>query len=344
MSKPWLLAVTSMFMALAQSPASAQEKNAPAGAVRIASGVSGHIHPAACVSKGGTIVVIFGQSDYKDLRLCRSTDGGRTWSKPVPASPTEKLSIYPGSLTTLSDGRILHAWNTWYPVEKGGKKVKSRFVQFSLSEDEGKTWSEAKSLPKNADDAESVIRHAIVELGPSEWLFSLTDKTITYDPKTEKIASFGDGRKHGLLPIVRTAKGTLVSGAGLRSTNRGKSWQKIDAFPRITSDGWRYDLVALKSGWLVASEVLGEGVGGNSWRFVISRDDGQTWDFDSTREFYNPGRAIGGRACPKTVEIDKETIGTVFYDIDAKQPGGPGVFFLRTPQKLLVAEKKGKHE
>ncbi len=51
--------------------------------VRIASGVSGHIHPAACVTKRGDILVIFGQSDMKDLRLGRSTDGGKTWIPPV---------------------------------------------------------------------------------------------------------------------------------------------------------------------------------------------------------------------------------------------------------------------
>src|SRR5262245_31732425 len=77
--------------------------------VRIASGVSGHIHPAACVSKKGTVVVIFCQSDYKDHRLTRSTDGGLTWSNPEPFAPTAKLSIYPGSLTTLKDGRLVHA-------------------------------------------------------------------------------------------------------------------------------------------------------------------------------------------------------------------------------------------
>jgi hypothetical protein len=68
---------------------------------------------------------------------------------------------------------------------------------------------------------------------------------------------------------------------------------------------------------------------------VVSRDDGQSWDFDHTVEFYNPGRPIGGRACPKTVTLDNATLGTVFYDVDANQPGGSGVFFLRTPISVL---------
>jgi hypothetical protein len=320
-------------------PASPQEKDRPAeevGPVRLASGVSGHIHPAACVTRSGAVLVIYSKSDFKDLHLSRSDDGGRTWSKPVPFAPTEKLSIYPGSLTTLSDGRIVHAWNTWY---KDARDARSRFVQFSLSSDEGKTWSEPKSLPKNPE-AESIVRHPLVERAPNEWLFSLSDQTVVYDPQTEKVIPFGDGQKHGLTPIVRTAKGTLVSGDGQRSTDGGKTWKRITPFPRISSDGWRYDLVALSNGWLAASEVLGPGVGGERWRFVVSRDDGQSWDFENTYEFYNPGRAVGGRACPRTVQLDRETLGTVFYDVDAKQPGGAGVFFLRTPLAKLSSARK----
>src|SRR6185369_7689908 len=127
--------------------------------------------------------------------------------------------IYPGSLTTLADGRIVHIWNTWYLDEKA-KGGKSRFPQYSISEDEGQTWSEPKSLPKNPD-AESVQRHPIVELDKARWLCPLMDKTVVYSPSDGAVAPFGDGRSHGLVPIVRTAKGTLVSGAGLRSTDEG---------------------------------------------------------------------------------------------------------------------------
>jgi hypothetical protein len=71
-------------------------------------------------------------------------------------------------------------------------------------------------------------------------------------------------------------------------------------------------------------------------RLCRSTDGGRTWTVD----FYNPGRPIGGRACPKMVPIDKDTLGTVFYDTDAKQPGGSGVFFLRTPLAKLQAKDK----
>jgi hypothetical protein len=37
------------------------------------------------------------------------------------------------------------------------------------------------------------------------------------------------------------------------------------------------------------------------------------------------------------VQLDAETLGTLFYDLDANQPGGPGVFFVRTPIRALDA-------
>src|SRR5262249_29177598 len=143
---------------------------------------------------------------------------------------------------------------------------------------------------------------------------------------------FGDGQKHGLVPIVLTAKGTFVSGAGQRSTDAGRSWEKITPFPPIADQGWRHEMIALSNGWLVASDIDGEGKGGGTrLAFAVSKDDGKQWDLKNTLVYYNPGRPIGGRACPRTIELNAKTLGTVFYDVDAKQTGGPGLFFLRTP-------------
>jgi hypothetical protein len=69
--------------------------------VRIESGVSGHIHPALCLSTKGTLVATFCKKEFMPHLITRSTDGGRTWSPPVLFPPTDKIAIYPGSLTTL---------------------------------------------------------------------------------------------------------------------------------------------------------------------------------------------------------------------------------------------------
>jgi Neuraminidase (sialidase) len=300
--------------------------------VRLDTGVSGHIHPALCVTNKGTLIAVYCHKEYAPHKITRSTDGGKTWSKPALFPHTVKTQVYPGSLTTLADGRIVHAWNVWFASAPKGK---SRYVAYSISSDDGLTWSEPVNLDKNEDPAtHSVIRHPIVELSATAWLVPLMDRTIAYNPETKTSANFGDGRTHGLVPIVRTAKKTLISGKGLRSTDDGKTWQAIKPFPDVSSQGWRQEMLALKNGWVIASQTPGPGVGGNRITFIVSRDDGRTWDMDHPVEFYNPGRAIGGRACPRTVQLD-QSLGTVFYDTDATQPGGPGVFFKKTPISRL---------
>jgi len=293
--------------------------------VRVASGVSGHIHPALCRTERGTLVATFCKSEFKPHLIARSTDGGRTWSAPALFPPTTNTQVYPGSLTTLADGRIVHAWNVWFPV---ADKVTSRFVAFSISSDEGVTWSAPKHLAKAADPkTHSVLRHPLLELSPTAWVFPLADRTVRYNPLTGEEAPFGDGASHGLVPLVRTPAGTFVSGRGRRSTDGGRTWQELKPFPDVSTQGWRHELTGLRNGWLLASQILGPGVGGERINFILSRDDGRTWELNQPVKFYDPGRPIGGRACPRTVQLDDRTLGTIYYDTDEKQPGGSGVFF-----------------
>ncbi len=297
--------------------------------LRIADPVGGHIHPAICVSGDGTIVVTYGRVNHRDLRITRSADGGKTWSEPAPFVHTIAKTYYPGSLTALSDGRIVHCWNRW---DTDTTEKEPRSVLLSISDDDGATWGEPIPLPRDPA-IRSIIRHPFVELEPNRWLFSLCGRTFIFDPRTGEAEDFGQGQIHTKIPVVRTPKGTFVSGGGLRSTDGGATWTEIAEFPNILEQWWRHELICLSNGWLLASEILGPGTGGERIRYVISRDDGLTWSHRF--EFYNPGRAIGGRACPRTIELDENTIGVVFYDVSQAQDGGPGLFWLRIPLETL---------
>src|SRR5262245_18234822 len=135
--------------------------------VRIDSKVSGHIHPALCITPKGTLIATYCRAEYKPHLITRSTDGGKTWSKPEPFPHTVKTQVYPGSRTPLADGWIVHAWNVWFDAEP---KKNSRYVAYSISSDDGVTWGEPVSFEKNeTPTVHSVIRHPVVELSATSW-------------------------------------------------------------------------------------------------------------------------------------------------------------------------------
>ncbi|MGE0757527.1 MAG: hypothetical protein AB7O38_10920 [Pirellulaceae bacterium] len=158
--------------------------------VRVADVVGGHIHPSVCVTKKGTLIVTYGRINHRDLRLTRSMDGGQTWSEPVPFAPTVGKTYYPGSLTSLSNGQVIHAWNRW---SSDTNESEPRSVVYAASDDDGLTWSAPQPFPRDPQ-VRSVIRHPFVELETGHWLVSLDDRTFVFDPASRMPESFGVGR------------------------------------------------------------------------------------------------------------------------------------------------------
>ncbi len=309
-----------------------------------------HIHPSICVTKKGTVVVVHYDENNAKVQISRSTDGGKSWSASISVPGIKPGGTYPGALTALSDGRVVVTWN-WYP--KG--KTAPRETQFAVSSDEGKTWSEPRSLPLQGTESNSdrpFVRHALLELSANEWVFPRSNQTVVLNVQSGKAISFGDGRNHGGVPIVRTPKGTLISGAGRRSTDQGKTWQQLKPFPSMA---YNTDMIALTNGLIVAGVDGGAdgGLGGRGTciRLVVSRDDGQSWDLKGGVEIYKTGlptvgkRTRGGVGNPQLAQLDQDTLGVVFFThLEPKDAGsvvvahgerGVRVLFMRIPLKRL---------
>jgi hypothetical protein len=308
----------------------------------------GHIHPSICVTKKGTVVVVHYDENNARVLISRSTDGGKTWSESVPVPGIKPGGTYPGALTALGDGRVVVTWN-WYP--KGMKDP--RLTQFAVSSDDGQTWSEPRSvLLGEMGKSETGVRHALVELSANEWVFPLAQQTVLFNVASGKATPFADGKNHGMVPIVRTPRGTLISGAGRRSVDQGKTWQQVKPFPKMA---YHTDMIALTSGLIVAAEDGGadggQGGRGTCIRLVMSRDDGQSWDFEGGVEIYKTGlptvakRTRGGVGNPQLAQLDPDHLGVVFFThLEPKDAGnvvvaqgerGVKVLFMRIPLKRL---------
>ena len=322
---------------------------------RIANVVSGHIHPALTLTRGGHLLAAFVTSGQggKELLLCRSTDGGRSWTAPVAITGPADDNIYTGSLTTLRDGSILANWSCYKPETRPGQKFdKYREARYSLSRDEGRTWTPARSYPIANLTLYTCLRNPIVELESGRWLLTFFDRTVAFDPARNTLHPWGDGRNHGMVPIIRTPRGTFISGTndedspvlgskakkpvdGLRSTDGGKTWQALHVLPRLGVAG--HDFIVLRDGSLLLTTP--EYRESDGWetgiRMIRSTDDGQTWPEKTSRTIYSAGRRIIGRGWPRTVQINETTLGTVFFDLEKSLPGGPGLFFIRTPLAAL---------
>ncbi|HEV3028608.1 MAG TPA: sialidase family protein [Planctomycetota bacterium] len=341
-----------LLLALLACPGAAggQEGAAATRAVRVADLPGGDsVHHSLAVAENGDLVAVFslGGRSARDMRICRSLDAGATWSPPAPLDVFSDPSayVYPGALTRLQDKRLLLSWSA-PPGKEGG-----RVPWYSLSGDSGKTWNQPQRILPEKPSVHCTHRYPMLELSPREWLFALYDRTVVYDPESGSVAPFGDGRNHGMVPIVRTPKGTLISGSsgrryelGLRSTDGGRTWNPLRAFP-YHELGFPHDLTVLSDGSVVLTAILYEPMPADEvtlergFELVVSRDDGLTWDHDHAVVIFEPGRRIEGPrgGWPRTVQVDRESAGTLFFNLDKRQPGGPGLFFIRTTLAKLKA-------
>ena len=303
----------------------------------LAAKIGGHIHPSICQTKNGTLVVVYKGANV--LMCSRSTDKGITWSKPEPIVTSAKrpdvirevkqFEVYPGTADVLPDDRIVVTWN-YIADDKAKDGYYERALLYTISNDQGQSWSEQKLIGPIDGEHLGAVRHNVLPWTEGRWLLPLrTGPPRLFDPKTSKLTVFPlvgpDGKQQEFQQISRSAKGTLLAMGPelLHSPDEGGTWTLINNFPAAASardnlEG-RY-LTTLNDGRVLVTW----GIGGKNkgLRYNLSRDDGQTWD-DKRTVILLPDTDIAARYySARTLQLDEQHIGTVFMN-------RKGVHFLR---------------
>jgi hypothetical protein len=303
----------------------------------VAARISGHIHPSICRTKNGTLVVVYKGANV--LMRSRSMDDGATWEQPVPIATSAKrpdvirkvnrFEVYPGTADTLPDDRIVVTWN-YIADDKANDGYYERALLYTVSADQGQTWSEQALIGPVERKHLGAVRHNVLPWNGGRWLLPMRVGTPRlFDPKNGELALFPltvpDGKQHEFQQIVQTAKGTLIAMGAvlLRSTDQGNSWTAIEDFPAVpnprdNAEG-RY-LTVLADGRLLVT--WGVGNRNKGLRYNVSHDDGRSWNNDSTVVLLPETNVTARYYSARTIQLDEQFVGTVFMN-------GRGVHFLK---------------
>lgn len=297
---------------------------------------TGHVHPSICHTKDGTLIVVC--KGTNSLIRIRSTDGGLSWEKPEPIATSAKrpdgiravktFEVYPGTVDTLPDDRVLVTWN-YIADDKAKDGYYERALLYTLSTDQGRTWSEQALIGPAEGKHLGAVRHNVLPWSEGRWLLSLRDgPPRLFDSKKGELSVLKltgpDGKQHSFQQIVRTPKGTLLAMGPvfLRSTDEGRTWNAIENFPAVpasTDNAEGRYLTVLADGRVLVT--WGVGTDNKGLRYNVSTDDGQTWNKDRTVTLF-PQTPIAARYySARTVQIDDQHVGTVFV--------GQGVQFVK---------------
>ena len=170
----------------------------------------------------------------QDKIMCKSTDGGRTWtSHPDPSVDQSRFQV-------LSDGSLISVFATHGPGNTGPAAV-------HLSRDEGRTWEKIAEIPIQVPGFEYTNRYLT-------WpIYRLPDDTLLWGIQLRNDVHHVKGRCYGPNGTFTYEKGWVAGNSIVflyRSSDGGRTWEGPFKTHDWTSEG---GMTILPSGKLLAT-------------------------------------------------------------------------------------------
>ena len=286
----------------------------------------------AVIRGGAPHIGIGGRLDF-----IRSTDGGRTWSKPIVAVDSPWDDRNP-ALGQMPDGTLVLAYGEAHSYRPDGTfdLAAGPYLPFFVtSSDGGRTWSAKHAFagpwPKVSPfgkitvcrDGTALMSIYQMPTGAVALLRSADNGRTWGDSSRVAAGAASDETQLLALPDGRLLSFTRMEGDakfGLRlqeSDDQGCTWVRERRL--MKAQQWPFDATRLKSGHLLLSygsrvEHFGAGV-------VLSKDNGKTWD-EAHRVLVGWDSLHNDTGYPSTVQLDDGTIVTMYYAVNtATLPG-----------------------
>ncbi len=302
----------------------------------------------AAIRGGAPHVGIKGRLDF-----IRSTDGGRTWSKPVVAIDSPWDDRNP-ALGQMPDGTLVLAYSEAHSYRPDGTfdlKAGPYLPFFVTSGDGGCTWSAKKPLPEPwpspspfgkiivSKDGTALMSVYQMPSGVTGVLRS-KDNGKTWGDYSEVLKGpNADETQIFELPDGRLTAFTRMEGHGQygmllsESDDHGRTW--VRRVPLLKPAQWPFDVTLLTSGHLLLSHGSRVGPGRLGAGVMLSKDMGKTWD-DKNGVLLGWDSLSGDTGYPSTVQLDDGTIVTMYYAVGtATLPETQAIVVRYTEQQLM---------